>query len=233
MERWRRNTRRLNALLTLARRFMKVCEDLSTVCCCELTKREVEWLRVVLDEAHHCKSRTSKTAKAVYALNARRRWAVTGLKFYSSLKCRALAHGCIRNTHRKSAWRPLLTPVSLCSSPEEKFTHVIISKFLNFQPWSNFSFFRSYDNSPVIKFVFTHIPIKGLSHCLSLRGIRRPSKLSRSSWKASSCDERKICGITTEISLWNCLVKRFVRHAVVRRSLTVNRLSSKNSNSPP
>lgn len=37
-----------------------------------------EWLRVVLDEAHACKSRTSKTAKAVYALRARRRWAVTG-----------------------------------------------------------------------------------------------------------------------------------------------------------
>lgn len=39
----------------------------------------VEWLRVVLDEAHSCKSRTSKTAKAVYALRARRRWAVTGV----------------------------------------------------------------------------------------------------------------------------------------------------------
>ena len=38
----------------------------------------VDWLRVVLDEAHSCKSRTSKTAKAVYALQARRRWAVTG-----------------------------------------------------------------------------------------------------------------------------------------------------------
>jgi SNF2 family DNA or RNA helicase len=38
----------------------------------------VEWLRVVLDEAHHCKSRNSKTARAVYALKARRRWAVTG-----------------------------------------------------------------------------------------------------------------------------------------------------------
>ncbi|OBZ79900.1 DNA repair protein RAD5 [Grifola frondosa] len=34
---------------------------------------EIEWLRVVLDEAHHCKSRMSKTAKAVYALKARRR----------------------------------------------------------------------------------------------------------------------------------------------------------------
>ncbi|KAG1836734.1 hypothetical protein DFJ58DRAFT_669418, partial [Suillus subalutaceus] len=33
---------------------------------------------VILNEAHHCKSRTSKTARAVYALRARRRWAVTG-----------------------------------------------------------------------------------------------------------------------------------------------------------
>jgi DNA repair protein RAD5 len=38
----------------------------------------VNWLRVILDEAHHIKSRSSKTAKAVYALSARRRWAVTG-----------------------------------------------------------------------------------------------------------------------------------------------------------
>lgn len=38
----------------------------------------MEWLRVILDEAHHCKSRTSKTARAVYGLRARRRWAVTG-----------------------------------------------------------------------------------------------------------------------------------------------------------
>lgn len=33
---------------------------------------------MVLDEAHSIKSRTSKTAKAVYELRARRRWAVTG-----------------------------------------------------------------------------------------------------------------------------------------------------------
>ena len=39
----------------------------------------VNWFRVILDEAHSCKSRISKTAKAVYALSARRRWAVTGM----------------------------------------------------------------------------------------------------------------------------------------------------------
>jgi DNA repair protein RAD5 len=44
----------------------------------ERTHYPVEWLRVVCDEAHHCKSRSSKTARAVYALRARTRWAVTG-----------------------------------------------------------------------------------------------------------------------------------------------------------
>ncbi len=39
----------------------------------------VTWWRVILDEAHSCKSRTSKTAKAVYALSAKRRWALTGI----------------------------------------------------------------------------------------------------------------------------------------------------------
>jgi len=42
----------------------------------------VTWWRVILDEAHSCKSRTSKTAKAVYALSAKRRWAVTGISSY-------------------------------------------------------------------------------------------------------------------------------------------------------
>lgn len=61
--------------------FVDRVTDLSTVL--------VEWLRVVLDEAHACKSRSSKTAKAVYALQARRRWAVTGtlkvLRFFTLL----------------------------------------------------------------------------------------------------------------------------------------------------
>ncbi|KAJ7110331.1 DNA repair protein RAD5 [Mycena crocata] len=69
---------------------------------------EIEWLRVVLDEAHSCKSRSSKTAKAVYALHARRRWAVTGTPIVNKL--------------------------------EDLYS---LLKFLDFRPWSDFSFFRS------------------------------------------------------------------------------------------
>lgn len=40
--------------------------------------KEIKWLRVILDEAHFIKNAGTKQAKAAIALNAERRWAVTG-----------------------------------------------------------------------------------------------------------------------------------------------------------
>ena len=41
---------------------------------------DVEWHRVVLDEAHNIRTRTTKMFKAAAALKATHRWAITGVQ---------------------------------------------------------------------------------------------------------------------------------------------------------
>lgn len=40
--------------------------------------KDIEWFRVILDEAHVIKNSAARQTKAVIALNAERRWVVTG-----------------------------------------------------------------------------------------------------------------------------------------------------------
>lgn len=47
---------------------------------------DVRWMRVVLDEAHYCKSRHTKNAKACYRLNSIYRWALTGTPIVNRLE---------------------------------------------------------------------------------------------------------------------------------------------------
>ncbi|KAG8701659.1 DNA helicase rad5, partial [Ceratobasidium sp. 394] len=47
---------------------------------------DAQWMRVVLDEAHYCKSRHTKNAKACYRLNSVYRWALTGTPIVNRLE---------------------------------------------------------------------------------------------------------------------------------------------------
>ncbi|KAF8599722.1 hypothetical protein BDV93DRAFT_292739 [Ceratobasidium sp. AG-I] len=47
---------------------------------------DVQWMRVVLDEAHFCKSRHTKNAKACYKLSSVYRWALTGTPIVNRLE---------------------------------------------------------------------------------------------------------------------------------------------------
>ncbi|CAG8976199.1 hypothetical protein HYALB_00011130 [Hymenoscyphus albidus] len=73
----------------------------------------LKYFRVILDEAHHIKNRTSKTAKACYELDAEHRWVLTGTPIVNRL--------------------------------EDLFSLV---KFLKVEPWSNFSFWKTFITVP-------------------------------------------------------------------------------------
>jgi hypothetical protein len=87
------------------------------------------------------KSRLSKTAKAVYALNGRRKWALTGLY---SCNIQVLSSLTLQ-VHRS------LTVLRICSLFCEQLasrlfgvSHQSYRHFLDFKPWSDYSFFRSW-----------------------------------------------------------------------------------------
>ncbi|EIM22768.1 hypothetical protein WALSEDRAFT_44505 [Wallemia mellicola CBS 633.66] len=71
------------------------------------------WHRVVLDEAHHIKNRSTLNAKAAFEIAAYRRWALTGTPIVNRL--------------------------------EDLYS---LLKYLKVEPWSDFTFFKSFVTAP-------------------------------------------------------------------------------------
>ncbi|TIB13798.1 hypothetical protein E3P89_01653 [Wallemia ichthyophaga] len=73
------------------------------------------WHRVVIDEAHHIKNRSTLNAKAAFEIAAYRRWALTGTPIVNRL--------------------------------EDLYS---LLKFLKVEPWSDFTFFKSFITAPFV-----------------------------------------------------------------------------------
>ncbi|KAG8759176.1 DNA helicase rad5 [Serendipita sp. 396] len=95
---------------------------------------ETTWFRIVIDEAHHIKSRFSKTAKAAYALQGQRKWALTGNYVNGEITSVLLLLG---------------TPIVNRLEDLQSLLH-----FLDFKPWSDYPFFRSFISSSVFTFEY-------------------------------------------------------------------------------
>jgi hypothetical protein len=54
--------------------------------------QQTPFFRVILDEAHFVKNRATITAKACYALQASRRWVLTGTPIQVSTSCYAIVY---------------------------------------------------------------------------------------------------------------------------------------------
>lgn len=139
---WLRSMQNLRNLLAANHPYSKVSVSLFPLVSVD-TFALVEWLRVVLDEAHSCKSRSSKTAKAAYALQARRRWAVTGSCQYKSLLVGT--EDIFLGTPIVNKLEDLYSLLYLILFISRICVRSLTShrKFLDFKPWSDFAFFRS------------------------------------------------------------------------------------------
>ncbi|KAF3767673.1 hypothetical protein M406DRAFT_288811 [Cryphonectria parasitica EP155] len=80
---------------------------------------EIGWFRIVLDEAHMIREQSTLQFKAIYRLNASRRWAVTGTPVQNKLEDLAslLAFLRVKPFHDRSMFNQyIVTPFKMCDT---------------------------------------------------------------------------------------------------------------------